>query len=146
VITAYAGERFIVISTHWDINTADEPKNRLRLIQAGEMAERVKELAKEYDCPVIATGDYNAGRDTEEFRLYEKDAGTKDAQKDAEVRENDAYRTAHKMGTIPAIGIGSIDHITYTEGVTGLYFKNFISQPYLEDSDHSPILCDFRFD
>lgn len=140
------GERFIVISTHWDINTADEPKNRLRLIQAGEMAERVKELAKEYDCPVIATGDYNAGRDTEEFRLYEKDAGTKDAQKDAEVRENDAYRTAHKMGTIPVIGIGSIDHITYTEGVTGLYFKNFISQPYLEASDHSPILCDFRFD
>ena len=37
------GERFIVISTHWDINTADEPKNRLRLIQAGEMAELIAE-------------------------------------------------------------------------------------------------------
>lgn len=140
------GERFIVLSTHWDINTADAPKNRLRVIQAGEMAERVKELAKEYACPVIATGDYNAARDTEEFRLYEANSGTKDAQKDAKVRVNEKYLSYHKMGVTPEIRSGSIDHITYTDGVTGLYYKNFITQPYLEASDHSPILCDFKFD
>ncbi len=140
-----SGERFIVMNTHWNTSVSTEPKNEFRLIHAGEMGARVAELAYDFECPVIVTGDYNTGCDSEEFKLYEGLAKVKDAQTNADERVNAEYATLHEVGAEPQKDSAPIDHITYTAGVRALYFENFITLPYINASDHTPILCDFIF-
>ena len=138
-----SGDRFIVMSTHWNTSVDEEPKNQYRMVHAREMGQRVKELALDFECPVIAAGDFNAGRSTEEFKLYEELASTKDAQEHADVRVNADRYTMHTMGIAPPVFGNSIDHITYTATAHAVYFEHFIDQPYLNASDHTPLLCDF---
>lgn len=141
--TIAGGERFVVMNTHWDINNSTEPKNAYRLVQSGEMANRVLELQQLYNCPVIVTGDYNANRNTEEFKNYISISNTKDAQVDAAVRVNAEYISYHAVGVVAKIGDTSIDHITYTAGTEALFFKNFNQSPICDASDHNPIMADF---
>ena len=139
------GERFIVMSTHWNTSVSEEPKNQFKLVHANEMGRRVKELALDFECPVIAAGDFNAGRSTEEYKLYEEISATKDAEEHADERVNAERYTMHVVGMAPPIFSNSIDHITYTDKAHALRFEHFIDQPYLNASDHTPIMCDFAF-
>ena len=140
-----SGKRFIVMSTHWS-PFSDEAAKEYRMAQASEMALKIKDLYVQYNCPVIAVGDFNCGKKDDEFKMYKNLFPIKDAQTDADVRKNALFYTGHLMGIIPPPYDNSIDHITYTHGVHALYYKNFISAPFLKASDHSPILCDFSFE
>ena len=140
-----SGKRFILLSTHWTPGDGDKAKE-YRMAQASEMALKVKELYLQYHCPVIAVGDFNCGKKDDEYKMYKNLFNIKDAQTDADVRKNALFYTAHLMEIIPPPYDNSIDHITYTKGVHALYYKNFISAPFLKASDHSPILCDFSFE
>ena len=137
------GERFIVMSTHWNTSVDEEPKNKFKLVHAAEMGQRVKELALDFECHVIAAGDFNAGISTEEYKLYEKLSSAKDAMEHADERINADRYTMHVMGITPPIFGNSIDHITYTADAHALRFEHFIDQPYLNASDHTPLMCDF---
>lgn len=142
--TVSGGERFALINTHLDINRTDgSPKNAYRLVQAKEMGEKVLTLQKEYNCPVIITGDYNCNRNTEEYKLFVETAKLKDAQWDAATCVNNTYVTYHNVGAVAASGDTSIDHITYTQGATALFYKNHIEPPICDASDHNPIMADF---
>ena len=142
--TVSGGERFALINTHLDINRTDgSPKNAYRLVQAKEMGEKVLALQKEYSCPVIITGDYNCNRSTDEYKLFVETAKVKDAQWDASASVNNTYVTYHNVGVVSAAGDTSIDHITYTEGATALFYKNHIEPPICDASDHNPIMADF---
>ncbi len=143
--TLAGGERFALINTHLDINRTDgTPANSYRLVQAKEMGEKVLVLQKEYGCPVIITGDYNCNRNTEEYKLFVETAGVKDAQWTSEQAVNNDYKTYHTIGVTADKSDGAIDHITYTEGVTSLFYMNHIDAPIRDSSDHNPIMADLK--
>lgn len=143
--TIAGGERFAVINTHLDINRTDgSPKNAYRLVQAKEMGEKVLALQKEYNCPVIITGDYNCSRSTEEYKLFVETGKVKDAQWTSVNAVNNTYKTYHDVGSVAGAGDTSIDHITYTEGAEALFYMNHIGPPICDASDHNPIMADFK--
>lgn len=138
-----SGKRFIVTSTHWDINNSTGPANAYRLIQSGEMAEIVHKLNETYQCPVILTGDYNSSRASEEYRNYATLSGTRDAKVEAVEKINAELHSTHAVGDLPRFGDSAIDHITYTDGATPLRYNLLIDQPILDASDHNPLVVDF---
>lgn len=134
------GKRFIVMNTHLDI-TQDK-----RLVQAPEMAARVKSLGEKYNCPVIITGDYNCNKNSQEYGIFVKGAEVKDAQWTAKTTVNADYTSTHKVYSSSGKGDTAIDHITYTTGVAPLFYYNNNSVPTINASDHNPLLVDFKLD
>ncbi|MBQ7346407.1 MAG: endonuclease/exonuclease/phosphatase family protein [Clostridia bacterium] len=121
------GARFIVSSTHWDVQYANRPAH------AVEMAEMVNALIQKYDVPVITTGDFNATEGASYYTNYL----TKTNQTD----------TMHSSPNV-ILGMASsdvIDHVTCTANMEPLFFQQVKNDITVEASDHYPVYTDFRF-
>lgn len=137
------GERYIVISTHWDVS-AD--RQWMRMIEAQEMADFCKKLYDKYQVDIFACGDYNASESTEEYKLFIKESGFVDAKDSAKVI-NRACKTYHTLFQSVSTGTyESIDHITFMEQTKPkvLYYNTLIAEYVIDASDHSPIYIDIK--
>ena len=121
-----SGQQFIVMSTHWDIVREN------RETDAIEMTAKVNELAEQYGCPIVTTGDFNTLESTPYFKKYLSDTA-----------QTEARYAAAEIGF--ALDEDVIDHITSTTGLEPLFFKLLQTPQTLAASDHNPIWADFRF-
>lgn len=137
------GKKFIVANTHWDI---DQNGNQFKIIHSSEMADIVKGLEAQYNCPVITTGDYNSRESTEMYKNYVAKTGYTEAKYTAK-KINRACVTYHDLGkNISSTGKAeSIDHIFGSSKVEFLYFNILINKTVIDASDHCPIYADIKF-
>lgn len=137
------GERYIVFSTHWDVN-AD--RQWMRMIEAKEMADFCKKLYDKYGVDIFACGDYNSSETTEEYKLFLQESGFVDAKTSAKVI-NRACKTYHTLFQSVSVGTyESIDHITFMEQTASkvLYYNTLIAEYIIDASDHTPIYIDIK--
>lgn len=137
------GERYVVISTHWDVGAE---RQWMRMIEATEMAAFCKKLRDKYNADVFACGDYNATESTEEYKSFIKESGYVDAKKSAKVI-NRACKTYHTLfQSLNTSVYESIDHITFSEETKNkvLYYNTLNAEYIIDASDHSPIYIDIR--
>lgn len=114
------GERFVFISTHLDAEK-DAKGQQNRVIQTGELADRIEYYKNVYGCPIIVTGDFNSGyNDTPIQQLVR------------------GGMTSHQSNR------GGIDYILYSAGVTGKYFTTVNDADVAGASDHQPIFADVK--
>lgn len=133
------GNDFIVTSTHLDVNYEDH-----RDVQSEEHRETVERFIKAYKCPVISTGDYNSREGSQPHINLTYTGVLKYAKEDA-VEKGMICDTIHSLGVKPSMNKTSIDQIFYTEGVTPLYYTTIVDKFVLASSDHTPLICDFKF-
>ncbi len=133
------GYRFILLSTHWDRRECH------RLSHAEEMADIVKSLEEKYKCGIVAVGDYNALEDSEEYKVFIKNSGFKDAKYTANEVVNNCY-TYHELGnpTPTQEGTLSVDHVTLNDAFDVLHYENCISEDIINLSDHLPVYVDLK--
>lgn len=137
------GERYIVFSTHWDVNAE---RQWMRMIEAQEMADFCKKMYDKYGVDIFACGDYNSSESTEEYQLFLKESGFVDAKKNAKVI-NRACKTYHTLFESVSTGTyESIDHITFMEQTKSkvLYYNTLIAEYVIDASDHTPIYVDIK--
>ena len=137
------GERYIVFSTHWDVNAE---RQWMRMIEAQEMADFCKKMYDKYGVDIFACGDYNSSESTEEYQLFLKESGFVDAKKNAKVI-NRACKTYHTLFESVSTGTyESIDHITFMEQTKSkvLYYNTLIAEYVIDASDHTPIYIDVK--
>jgi len=139
------GERFIVTNTHYNANhQSPEIDNVNRVIQATEFVQKINEYYAKYSCPIISTGDYNSNENSDPYKKM-MEGGNIFSSKHKAAEKGNILVTTHQVGSVPPAGERSIDHILYTGEITPLYFS-VLSDEYLHRaSDHSPIMCDFKF-
>lgn len=136
-------QRYIVFSTHWDVNAERQPN---RMIQAAEMAELALSMNKKYNADVFVCGDYNASESTQEYKLFLDKSGFVDAKTSAKEIKL-ACKTYHTLFQSVSTGTyESIDHITFSlETKPKVLFYNTLIQDYVIDaSDHCPIYIDVK--
>lgn len=137
------GERYIVFSTHWDVNAE---RQWMRMIEAQEMADFCKKMYEKYGVDVFACGDYNASESTEEYKKFLQESGFVDAKKAAK-EINRACKTYHTLFQSVSVGTyESIDHITFMEQTAPkvLYYNTLIADYVINASDHTPIYIDVK--
>lgn len=122
-----SGQRFIAVSTHWDIVLDNRP------IQAAEMTTFVNNLVEKYKCPVFTTGDFNTLDSVPYYQTYLERTNQGDAR--------------YKADTVGAQASGDvIDHITFsTDNAYALFYKHVITELSAKASDHNPVYADFKF-
>lgn len=65
--------RFIVTSTHWDLQSTGEEKRHKQAIESAELT--LNYASKHDNLPVITTGDYNQTENSEEYKLFIANSG-----------------------------------------------------------------------
>ena len=145
------GEKFVHLNTHFDApgKTDEEKAENLaaRKEQCKELIAFKDELVATYNCPLLATGDFNTteGSDKTNKHLpywYLRDNGLNDSKYSAEkIKRQPA--TWHDLGvSVSASPAGSFDHVFGTDRVTFKYFNTLIDRPLISASDHCPVYAD----
>ncbi len=132
-------KQLVVINTHFNGDREDIAK-----VQANEFVTKVNEYKKKYDCPLIATGDYNCSEGSAPYNIMMNIDGFAEAKHTAK-STGVLYSTGHPLNTKPSPATTSIDHIFYTGNVVPLYFTTLMDDYLLFASDHCPIFADFKF-
>ena len=129
------GEKYIHMNTHLD-NASEEAAN----YGAQVISAKMDELSKQYDCPIVLTGDFN---ETQGLIAYNTIAEKlQDTQTVAETTERKT--TYQAWGEVDS---GEpIDFIFTTEGLPVSQYKvlDDLSNGYV--SDHYGIMADFKLD
>ena len=123
------GIKFAFISTHWDFGD-EENKQQMRKVQAEEMTAKIKSLKKQYNCPVIITGDFNCNNSSSSYKYFMEINGMTNALTNSEY-----YYNAKNTSSIDFV------MITKEDGVFKGYRK--LLENGLETlSDHKANLAD----
>ncbi len=125
-----SGIKFVTTSTHFNANHDDRDHTPERTTQATEFIERIKQYVAKYDCPIFATGDYNAKPDTKPYAVFMDSGIFKDSRL-----------------TAPSIGrtqCSPIDHIFHTADATPIYYTTIYDGDVMNASDHRPVFADFK--
>ncbi len=140
------GKQFGVTNTHFNANhkTAAE-ENINRNTQATELVAKIKEYTDKYNCPIFMCGDYNSKDETAAYKTIVADGTIKEAKNTAKTKGKICL-TYHGLGTNPASGSSSIDHIFHTGKTTALYYTTLVDDILVKSSDHCPIFADFTLD
>ena len=156
------GERFIVSSTHWDL------EETCRVKQASQHVDIVNEWQAKYpNLPVIMTGDFNTREDTDSYNKIMQKGGYVDTKLSAQTKgiicntihlgtpmrvgdkvytnPNHVFRGPASFSSLNILNETSIDHIFATTDVTSLYHSVIIDEDALGASDHCPIYSDLKF-
>ena len=136
-------KQFCVVSTHWDGFDSDNA-----WIQVRELAAFVNEVRSTKNIPVFTMGDFNSNEWTKSFPQYCTDIDSYDcmhAYKPEEHRVN-VVDSWHGWGVADTAVGGSCDHITATKSdVEIVKFETLVYLDQIWGSDHSWLLCDFKF-
>lgn len=148
-----SGERFIILNTHFEApgNDAEEKAKNLefRKKQAVELNAMIDELETQYNCPIVATGDFNTTEGNDKTNTHLPywsliDGGLHEAKYTADkIRRK--CSTWHDLGSqISTADAGSFDHIFGTERVHFAYFNTLVDKILMSASDHCPIYADVK--
>lgn len=143
------GKKIIVTDTHLDLIRSGKEKEQLAIMntQADELIELTERLFSQYNCPLIACGDYNSqengtdlsGNPLGEFaacEIYEKLAA---AMTDVKYSE-DVNIISHKDNVYEP----TWDHIFSKGDVAPNDFFILSDDIYLQMSDHYAIIADIK--
>ena len=156
------GTRFIVSSTHWDL------EETCRLTQATELINIIGEWQVKYpNLPVVMTGDFNTREETGSYNKVLESNLFNDTKIDAvtkgiigntihlgtPMRTGDrvysnpdhVFRGVKTFSSLNILNETSIDHIFASKDVTSLYHSIIVDEDALNASDHCPIYSDLRF-
>jgi len=136
-----SGKEFIVTSTHLQVGGDKEPH---RISEAEEHLARVEKLLWMYQCPVISTGDYNSQEKSAPYNVMIRNDVLKDCRY-AALSHGRLGATHHSMGAYPKIDGGAIDYVFCAGDITPLYYSVLTDEILIKTSDHTPIICDFKF-
>ena len=136
------GAHFLAFNTHWNPGSTDAD-NSERLAQARDMAQFILQLQKQYNCPVITTGDYNNRTGQEPYEFYVSKTGFKDAGVNAKV-VNRLIKTTHSLFTSSVSQGHAIDHVFLSEGFEILYYNTLCDKALAGASDHYPVYADLK--
>lgn len=136
--------KFGLISTHWDFDNTDANRENYRRVQAAELAAKVAELEKQYECPVFTTGDYNCRQDSTSMEYFRSINNMWCSYFDAKVKLNN-YGSASSLGQPSYANGNSIDFVFATKESTEILAMMTIINCNTQDvSDHRPILADIK--
>lgn len=138
------GKQFGVTNTHFNANHNNRDHTPERTTQATEFVAKIKEYQTKYKCPIIMTGDFNSKDETVPYGVIVKDGTIKEAKFTAKVKGKICL-TYHGLGSSPASGTSSIDHIFHTTDITPMYYTTLVDSVLDITSDHNPIFADFKF-
>lgn len=138
------GKQFGVTNTHFNANHNNRDHTPERTTQATEFVAKIKEYQTKYKCPIIMTGDFNSKDETVPYGVIVKDGTIKEAKLTAKVKGKICL-TYHGLGSSPASGTSSIDHIFHTTDITPMYYTTLVDSVLDITSDHNPIFADFKF-
>lgn len=134
-------DRFCVVSTHWDGADTD-----YTMKQVEEITTFVNDTVKNKGIPVFTMGDFNSNEWSKAWQKYFPGINSYDCMKaDNSLRVN-GEDSWHGWGTADTAVGGSCDHITATKSdVEILKFETLVYLDQIWASDHSWLLCDFKF-
>jgi len=147
-----SSRKFVAISTHLnagvqhDTATQEQKENAAtyRWESARELTAAMTALETEYQCPVIAAGDFNSVSNSGVCWVMESDWNS--ARNKAEVTANMEYRTVNKFGSEPVLG-DAIDHCFFSRnGIVAKRFETLLQAGNVATysySDHVPIRLEF---
>ena len=138
------GSKIGIISTHWDFDNAENDRSVYRRVQAEEMALKVAELAKKYECPVFTTGDYNCRHDSTSMNYF-RSINNMWCFKFDSVKLVNNYGSASTLGTLPGSGGGVIDFVFGTKDTQALASFVVVNFDTKDISDHQPVVSDIKF-
>ena len=133
------GERFIVTSTHWDVNSGNKYENRI-MQQARELVALIEDIREEHPYPMFCTGDYNRVPGTNQYKSFIEWSGFSDAPNVAESYKR-LQHTYHNVGE-PIFSVGLIDHIFCSPESNVIFYNTIIDSYAVDASDHCPIYID----
>ncbi len=120
------GKKFVVASMHWNVTSTEGERE----VHARESVSLINELRARYNCPIMTTGDFNCNESTTYYREYLNSTNQKEAAFNAD-------KAAYSEKNI-------IDHITYTNDASALFFKLLKTSLTAVASDHNPSFADFK--
>ncbi len=134
------GKRVILTNTHWNLT------EKTRIVNAILMSVFIRELAAEYDAPVVCTGDFNTAVSRPDLQLFLTQSGFLDAVSTAPVTENRGISSWYWPVTsdTPYLGIPHIDHVIVSPGVRPLAAFLVLDPKILQVSDHLPLVVDLQ--
>ena len=135
------GERFIVTSTHWDVNSGNKYENRI-MQQARELVALIEDIREEHPYPMFCTGDYNRVPGTNQYKSFIEWSGFSDAPNVAESYKR-LQHTYHNVGE-PIFSVGLIDHIFCSPESNVIFYNTIIDSYAVDASDHCPIYIDIN--
>ncbi|MDL2232197.1 carbohydrate-binding protein [Ruminococcaceae bacterium OttesenSCG-928-L11] len=124
---------YIHINLHYDHQSSDY----INELCSRQLVAKADELARQYNCPVIITGDTNA---TEESRGYAYLADEKNGYVNSKYMTDDYSILPSCAGygeNYNRSAVEVIDHIFVSNGSVGVYKHDVLENPYI--SDHSCI-------
>ena len=134
------GRKLIITNTHWDLTA---PK---RMHNSQLMARHLAELRKRFPgASVFCTGDFNSGRESDEFKNLLRNTPMSDSVAAARHTENAAVGSwfSPRTGRVRTRS-HHIDHILVSPGVEVLQANLLFGQLPLTASDHLPLFADVR--
>ncbi len=135
-----SGEEFYFVNTHFD-HMSEEAREK----SAALISEKVKEFNQ--DLPVILTGDFNAGPDSEPYQILIEQGGFTDTWTAAETRINDGFGTF--TGFEDATGGGADNRIDWILSKGNVITETSEIITYQKNgqypSDHYPVMSDMIF-
>lgn len=140
------GKRFAVTNTHFDLlrDGREQELTEVMRSQADELSGCIENLAKQYDCPVFAVGDFNTMEDTPDTKPID----IPEIYNTLAERFTDAKTVCEKRvyATEQNWDYPSYDHI-FIKGKAETDTFAILSYDYLSDmSDHFTIFADFYID
>lgn len=143
VLETKDGDKFIYTVSHYTNMSND---NVAAIEQLETVAHAQAQSGSSETLPTILSGDLWTSRGKGAYKYF-TDAGYKDAQRTAKVNDNNniSHSTFHDYGKLQPTGRAITDLIFYSAGMTPLKFKVITSLEAIDSSDHSPLVCDFKF-
>jgi len=146
------GKKFIVISSHMT-SSESAVLNMLRMLDASEVMQKIAELEKMYNVPVMVLGDFNTRPYSDPYKIM-LSGNLVNANRLASDVVNAAYSTFHSypgyswgrnaQKLTPTIGADIIDHIFVSkEGLNLKNYQTFLTDNAIISTDHVPLSIDF---
>lgn len=135
------GERFVVTSTHWDVNSGGKYENRI-MQQARELVALIEDIREEHPYPMFCAGDYNRVPGTNQYKSFIEWSGFSDAPNVAQSYKRWQH-TYHNVGE-SNFSVGLIDHIFCSPESNVIFYNTIIDSYALDASDHCPVYIDVR--
>ncbi len=146
------GKKFIVISSHMT-SSESAVLNMLRMLDASEVMQKIDELEKMYNVPVMVLGDFNTRPYSDPYKIM-LSGNLVNANRLASDVVNASYSTFHSypgysfgvgaQKLTPTIGTDIIDHIFVSkEGLNLKNYQTFLTDNAIISTDHVPLSIDF---
>lgn len=136
------GKKYVVTSTHFDLirENKEDAQYAIMETQANELLQLMNDLEAKFQCPVFATGDFNAMDNGGLHGQYDA-PGIYEKLEAALINTKNAAETKYS-GSAQGLDVPTYDHV-FLKGQAQIKAYAILSDPYVTPlSDHYPIFAD----